>query len=119
MFKKNIDTQLKLVVFGVFLGLIVLEIFLQLFSLSAQYIGKAKQNFIISNNQRILCLGDSFTYGLGSGNNQDYPSQLQRLLDQDNRNITVINQGIPGMNSSRLAKKIPEMIKLLIPRSSS
>ena len=47
---------------------------------------------------RILCLGDSFTYGVGAPLGKDYPSQLERILNEkcDKNKFETINRGIPG-----------------------
>jgi lysophospholipase L1-like esterase len=53
---------------------------------------------------RILCIGDSSTYGLGSSDRerQSYPSQLQRILSSANASrVQVVNLGLPGINSSQ------------------
>src|SRR5262249_9907780 len=53
---------------------------------------------------RILCIGDSSTYGLGASDRerQSYPSQLQRILSGANASrVQVVNLGLPGINSSQ------------------
>ncbi|MDP8255628.1 MAG: hypothetical protein P9M14_07765 [Candidatus Alcyoniella australis] len=50
--------------------------------------------------QRILCLGDSTTFGWGLSADQTYPAQLQRMIDQIKPGaFEVINGGIPGTNN--------------------
>lgn len=46
---------------------------------------------------RVLCLGDSFTYGVGVDNNQTYPSLLEHYLKEKypHSKIEVINFGAP------------------------
>jgi lysophospholipase L1-like esterase len=55
---------------------------------------------------RILCLGDSSTYGTGASDRDkySYPAQLQELLDKSGMcgKFEVINLGLPGENSSQL-----------------
>ncbi|WP_157468437.1 SGNH/GDSL hydrolase family protein [Desulfatibacillum aliphaticivorans] len=50
---------------------------------------------------RILCLGESTTFGAGLANGQDYPSILEKLLsDKDETGrYTVINAGVPAWSS--------------------
>ena len=52
---------------------------------------------------RILCLGDSHTYGLDASREQSYPRQLARLLNNASAgtNYVVVNGGVPGSNSSQ------------------
>jgi lysophospholipase L1-like esterase len=51
---------------------------------------------------RILCLGDSITFGLGVDQEQTYPAQLERLLNQhgSGKRYEVVNAGISGFNAS-------------------
>jgi lysophospholipase L1-like esterase len=53
---------------------------------------------------RILCVGDSSTYGLGASDRErlGYPGQLQRMLSGANATpVQVVNLGLPGINSSQ------------------
>ncbi len=59
---------------------------------------------------RILCLGDSFTYGIGADARFSYPAQMQEILnkrEQDNK-VEVFNLGVPGYNSAQVLKKLKE-----------
>lgn len=62
---------------------------------------------------RILCLGDSFTYGLGAPRGEGYPDHLQGLLDSrfGAGKFDVINGGLLGINSSQLEKKLPDILR--------
>lgn len=70
---------------------------------------------------KILCLGDSFTYGLGAAPEESYPYQLQRLLSGRGYAVTVVNGGVVTQNSSQLVaglqhnidKERPDAIVLL------
>jgi len=61
---------------------------------------------------RILCVGDSVTFGLGAPRDQSYPAQLERLLNRTytNRQFVVINRGRPGMNSWELRQALSQQI---------
>lgn len=50
---------------------------------------------------RIVCLGDSWTFGANVGQDQNYPRQLQGLLQRayPNRKIEVLNLGVLGYSS--------------------
>src|SRR5262245_826260 len=53
-----------------------------------------------AGEQTILCIGDSFTYGLGAKSPEgSYPSQLERLLKARGQAGRVINSAWPGQNS--------------------
>jgi lysophospholipase L1-like esterase len=50
---------------------------------------------------RVLCLGDSCTFGSGAGQDQTYPAQLEqqfRSILRD-RKVEVVNAGVPGYSS--------------------
>lgn len=95
-----------LIILGIILGLICAELLLRAggFFLLL-YRGQLKNNFSnTSQAYRILCLGDSFTQGIGAGKHEDYPYQLQELLNDLNlpKKFIVINKGQAGQNSSEL-----------------
>ena len=59
------------------------------------------------NTIRILCLGDSFTFGEGAPKGYSYPEQLQKMLDNNSsKKFIVCNGGVPGSNSSQLFKNL-------------
>jgi tetratricopeptide (TPR) repeat protein len=62
------------------------------------------------NAIRILCLGDSFTFGSGAEPGYSYPEQLEVLLNKNNPNLKfeVYNKGgcLPGLNSSQVLKML-------------
>ncbi|NQT23414.1 MAG: SGNH/GDSL hydrolase family protein [Candidatus Omnitrophica bacterium] len=64
------------------------------------------------NAFRILCLGDSYTYGAGDTYDNSYPSQLEVMLNSidTDRKIVVKNLGSPGGNSCRILKIFTENI---------
>ena len=51
-----------------------------------------------TNTFRILCLGDSFTFGQGVGNREAWPYLLEKELKKKfrKRDIQVVNAGVPG-----------------------
>jgi GDSL-like Lipase/Acylhydrolase family len=65
---------------------------------------------------RILCVGDSHTYGAGVRAEQAYPAQLQRMLDEATPGAyTVVNRGVPGFNTAQVRRRLPEWIDALAP----
>ncbi len=52
----------------------------------------------------ILCVGDSFTFGLGAERAMSYPAQLERLLNADrpSKTVAVLNHGVPARNTAQL-----------------
>jgi lysophospholipase L1-like esterase len=71
----------------------------------------------LTGNLRILCLGDSHTYGLWVERNQAYPAQLEAVWNQRTpaRKLEVVNAGVPGTNSSRLARELPRLLETFDP----
>lgn len=57
---------------------------------------------------RVLCMGDSWTYGVGAPKGEAYPDYLGRILGTG---YVVINEGRPGMNSSQLAARLPALLE--------
>jgi len=103
-----VDVRAKtflLVVFGVAAGLAGAETGIRLLgtAYSLYRLGAAGRG-----ERRILCVGDSFTFGNGAPRGESYPEQLERQLREGGANpgLRVINRGVPGMNSSQLAREI-------------
>lgn len=68
----------------------------------------------ISDSQsfNIICLGDSFTYGLDVEACYSYPEQLEKMLNRGNldRQFKVFNLAIPGSNSSQQLKYLEDIL---------
>lgn len=65
---------------------------------------------------RILCFGDSYTYGWGVNIDHSWPMQLEEYLrHQGLLNIEVINCGQPGQYTSTYKKYMAEIVPLLKP----
>jgi len=53
-----------------------------------------------SNTVRILCIGDSLTFGAGVKNEETYPTQLENLLNADqSTSFEVINAGVSAYDT--------------------
>lgn len=63
-------------------------------------------------NFTILCIGDSYTYGLGAAVEDSYPAQLEGMLNKGRpgKDIRVKNFGTPGSNSRRIRNIFGENI---------
>jgi len=57
---------------------------------------------------RILCAGDSFTYGVGDETDGSWPQYLREWLGPG---FAVVNVGWPGANSSLVAANLPRWIE--------
>lgn len=66
----------------------------------------------------ILSLGDSNTYGVYYSEEEAYPGQLQRILEERAEgSYRVLNLGLPGMNSSQVALQLSDWIDQYHPHS--
>ena len=91
---------------GLLAGLGLLEGGLRLAALTVG--PRALQADSPGGRRTILCLGDSHTYGVFYTAAQAYPGQLQTLLDaRAPGRYRVLNLGLPGMNSSEIAVRLP------------
>ncbi len=109
--------RMGLVVFGLGMALLVAEAALQLGTLVLRATGRDLPASWSTSHHRVLCLGDSNTYGLYLSRAQAYPQQLENLWNsQPSRPpIEVLNLGFPGMSSSRLRNQIIEMVRVFRP----
>ncbi len=70
------------------------------------------------NIVKILCLGDSFTFGMGARKEYAYPKQLERRLNEnkfENKKYVVFNVGVPGNTSSKLLNHLEEDLQAFSP----
>ena len=60
---------------------------------------------------RVLCIGDSNTFGVGVPDEASYPAQLQTLLDENSPGrFSVINLGTPGMATWQIRQRLPAQL---------
>jgi lysophospholipase L1-like esterase len=60
---------------------------------------------------RVLCVGDSHTFGFMVPSDESYPAHLQHFLDAQAAGLySVINLGIPGMNSAQVRNRLSAQI---------
>ncbi len=106
--------NLGLLLFGFLLALVILEAGLRL---AGSFVG---QRTIAPGDSTdrvtLLTLGDSHTYGVFYSPADTYPGQLQAILDQRSPDrYHVVNLGLPGMNSSEIAVRLPRWIQRFRP----
>jgi lysophospholipase L1-like esterase len=103
-----------LILFGLISIFLLLEVGLR-FSGWIYYLYRIKNITVPLDNGdtiRILCLGDSNTFGIGAPKGYSYPEQLQRMLNNNSsKKFIVFNGGIPGSNSSNLYNNLENNIQ--------
>ncbi len=101
-----------LVLLGTLGGLVALEIVLQV---GALVLGRAASAPAVSGDGAVvLCVGDSFTYGLGAADpEQSYPSVLGRVPGFED--VQVVNLGWPGQDSGRVLARLPAQLETVSP----
>ncbi len=117
MLQSSIFKKISLVMFGLFMGLVVLEIGLRLagfmfFVLQENRNSRFKNK---KNTYRIMCLGESTTaLPLGDG---AYPNQLEKILNKQQIGIkfVVINKGVPAVDTTYLLAHLEENLNRYSP----
>ncbi len=108
---------------GILSVALVAEIALRLVGMAHYRDATATKRKQGGSDYTILCMGDSFTFGIGATTGRAYPMQLEDLLNArtDSRRFTVVNRGIGGHNTSQirhdaqgwLAEFQPDLVVLL------
>lgn len=115
---RRIGQRVALAALGALLGLCVLEVALQIGALVLWATGRPAPSAWLTGRRRVLCLGDSNTYGLYLADRADaYPQQLERLWNASAARtpIEVLNLGYPGTNSSKLIHDLPRLLETFRP----
>lgn len=108
-----------LIIFGLFLGALILEALLRLAGFAYLSWQDYQNSRVLQREDkgeyRILCLGESTT-ALGGENS--YPEQLERILNQKlkGRRFSVINKGLPGMDTTVIISELRRNISIYRPR---
>jgi lysophospholipase L1-like esterase len=99
------------------LAFVVIEVAWQLAALVTQIVyARSAASAPREGAFTILCVGDSHTYGAPLPEPESYPSQLERSLRSAyERDIQVVNLGVPGMNTPMVANRLEGQIARLHP----
>ncbi len=110
-------SRIGLIGFGLAVTLVGLEVALQLGAAVVRITHESRGAAKDPERFRILCLGDSNTYGVFLERPEAYPAQLERELAalRPTQPVEVVNLGTPGLNSSRLLRQLPELLNTLAP----
>jgi acyl-CoA thioesterase I len=90
----SIQLKMKKLIYLIFASLILLA--------GYKFLTSTHQDF--SNGfagERIVCFGDSLTFGTGASSGKDYPSQLSKMISRP-----VINAGVPGDTTASALKRL-------------
>ena len=109
--------RIGLIGIGLALTIVGLEVALQLGAAVVRIAHESPRAVKDPNRFRILCLGDSNTYGVYLERHESYPAQLERELAalRPNQPVEVVNLGTPGLSSSRVIRRFPELLETLAP----
>lgn len=118
MTMKDMIRNMYLAIIGVLIALFLIEFGLYL-SGKFYRLDRAGNNAAGQKESglvKILCLGDSWTFGLGAEKGHSYPSQLERMLNADNPDsVVVYNGGWPGATSSKVFENLEQDLQKYSP----
>jgi len=110
---------------GLFIALLLLEGALRVVGFLHVRESQKRGSKAGQGTHRILCFGDSFTFGVGAASGEDYPSQLEQLLNKKKtagKRFTVINRGVGGYNTAQVLSDLrscvddvaPDMVVVMV-----
>ncbi|MFH2137372.1 MAG: GDSL-type esterase/lipase family protein [Candidatus Omnitrophota bacterium] len=119
MRKIEIKHKIIFLLAGVILAFGLLELILGICgSFCAKYqLPQYNLNQLEKNKSYIVCLGASFTFGLGTDGENSYPRQLEKILNErvGQDRFRVLNLGVPGYNSTQVAIRLSDLFKEFCP----
>ena len=107
--------RLRAALLGVALALVALEVAMQIAAYAAWRSGDGFATRAVTATHRILCVGDSFTFGLGASPDRGYPQQLEALLKGEGLDVAVVNGGKPGQDSADVLRRLPAQLDVVRP----
>ncbi len=97
-------------------GLAMLELVLQVAALWVAEGGRELPAALAPGARRVLCLGDSNTWGLGVERDEAWPQQLAVAWKREHESeIEVVNLGYPGTNSSQVRRELRRTLESVHP----
>lgn len=107
--------RLRAAMLGVALALVALEAAMQIAAYATWRSGDGFATHAVTATHRILCVGDSFTFGLGASPDRGYPQQLEALLKGEGLDVAVVNGGKPGQDSADILRRLPAQLDVVRP----
>jgi tetratricopeptide (TPR) repeat protein len=104
-------------ILGLVATVVLLEVALRIVGMIHFREVTARKGEVRKGDYTILCMGDSFTFGIGASEGGDYPRQLERLLNSKirNRRFVVVNRGVGGYNTSQILNNFPAWVDEIKP----
>ena len=97
--------------FWTFISILLLEIVLRLFGVYFSQKNAASDAKHKKGIYTVLCLGDSFTYGIGATPEKSYPEQLKALITAGyGKKINVINAGVCAGNTTQMLESVQKLL---------
>ncbi len=115
---REVAARVGLVLGGVLAALLLLEGLLRAGALVVRFVpSRIAVGKDAAPGRRLLALGDSNTWGLWVKAKQAYPKQVEFLWNEegDRPPLEVINLGYPGMNSSGVRQRLPQLLRTFRP----
>jgi len=94
-----------------------LELLLQTGAWIVRATGREDPPAWLTDDVRVLCLGDSNTYGIYLKPDESWPAQLEKYWNETvaSPKIRVFNLGYPGSNSSKVVSQTAKMLETFRP----
>lgn len=97
--------------FWLFATLLLIEIALRIFGSFYSSINTHSPADNTDYAYTILCIGDSFTYGIGAPQRLSYPEQLQGIVEENTQHrARVINAGICAGNTTQMLEQVQGLL---------
>lgn len=105
-------TKLACIFLGVTLSLVFLETGLRVIGHVHGFQARSRelQTGMARGQLGVLCMGDSFVYGMGASLPESFPQQLELLLRKRKNTVSVYNRGMSGENTYTLLQKLPRCL---------
>ncbi len=97
------------IVLGVLGGLVAVELVLQAAGLVVRWSERTRLDAPAAGERVVLCVGDSFTWGMNVGRTETYPVRLQEELRaaEPGANWRVVADAGPGRSASDVLERLP------------
>lgn len=99
-------------VFWILIILFLSKISLRIFGSFYSEIPDLKDHQDTDSVFTILCIGDSFTFGIGAPTGKSYPEQLKQLIEENEKtNVRIINAGVCAGNTTQMLENVQPLLR--------